>query len=486
MKVATVPYTQSPLTASFQHMEEGDFAQTAQAYNRLWVETGRFPRIAFPIPGPFQRFGPQMYICTSWPRIGKTLMQEGTVDEHDSRSLQVLVPRWTTSRLVQYMMNMPVIDASRTESLVQFFLTTRNGALSKFCIRRGVPYQYPHLAELNNEYLSFVMPAGEKHDTMRAVYAAPADAECIRALNYKELLTQGAARYLDDLRTRYLPEGQFSTDIALIGRATVTAAMAQLFGLPQELLTRLVALSRHMDNTVIPRASHRQLQEADQAVAHACALLETAAERSDLAPDGMLMREYQRLVTGGPYTREQWTYICLMLIRVSIANQTDAVNLVLRRFAGLPEEARTALRETGSLEEFTRQVMREDPPVGFVMRWLPKAYSFTTPVAGKKLLLPRGSFVLFVPRLLQSEQLVDNSGDYLLTFGYGRDMVCPGRQLGLLTISTCCREIIRRFDLTVTQRPRTAENAFFRRILSCPGEVAILDSAGSRSAPAQA
>ena len=468
MKTATVPYAQSPLTASFQHMEADDFAQTAQAYNRLWVETGRFPRIAFPIPGPFRRFGPQMFICTSWS-LAKTLMQEGTVDEHDPRSLQVLVPQGTTNRVLQFVM------------------TAREGALSRLLVRWGIPYQYPHLALLNNDFLSFVMAAGVKHDIIRAVYATPADSEHIRTLNYEGLLAEGAARYLDDLRARYLTEGSFSTDIAItIGRATVNAAMAQLFGLPPGLLSRLVDLSRFMDQTVIPRAPHRQLQEADQAVAQACALLEAAVERNELAPEGMLMREYRRLVSDGHYTRSQWVYIALMLIRVSIENQIDSVNRLLTRFAGLPEEEQAALRGSGSVEGFTHQTMRVDPPVGFVLRWLPRTFTFETPVPGKQLVLPQGSFVLFVPRLLQSDQLVDNCGDYLLTFGYGRDQVCPGRQLGLLTVSTCSREIFRRFDLTFTEQPQMADSAFFRRIDSAPGVVTVLDPVVRVSATLQA
>lgn len=468
MQVATVPLARSPLDASFQHLEEDAFARIARDYNQLWAQEGRFPQIAFPIPRPFRRFGPQMFICVSWPLIGKTLMQEGTVDEHDPRSLQTLVPRGTTHRVAQFVM------------------TAWKGSLSRLLIRGGIPYQYPHLSVLTTDFLSFVM-TGAKHDTIRAVYATPADSEHIRTLNYEGLLAEGAARYLDDLRARNLSEGRFSTDIAVeIGRATVTAAMAQLFGLSPGLLGRIVDLSRFMDQTVIPRASHRQLQEADQAVAQACALLETAVERGELSPDGMLAREYQRLVTTGHYSRPQWAYIALMLIRVSIENQIDSVNRWLTRFAGLLEAERAALRGSGSIEEFTRQTMRVDPPVGFVMRWLPRAFTFETPVPGKQLVPPQGSFVLFVPRLLQSDQLDENCGEYLLTFGSGRNMVCPGRQLGLLTISTCCREIIRRFDLIITQRPTMAENAFFRRILSCPGEVAILDPVGSRSTPAQA
>jgi cytochrome P450 len=469
MQGATVPLARSPLDASFQHMEDDELAREARAYNRLWVQEGRFPQIAFPIPGPFKRCGPQMCICTSWPRIGKTLMQEGAVDEHDPRSLQVLVP------------------AGTRHQLAQFLMIAWEGALSRLLIRGGVPCQYPHLARLNTDFLSFVIPTGEKHDAIRAVYAAPADSEHIRRLNYEGQLAAGAAQYLDDLRARHQATEHFSTDVALtIGRATVTAAMARLFGLPQELLGRLVDLSRHMDNTVIPRASHRQLQEADQAVAQACALVAAAIEQTDLVAEGVLAQEYRRLVTEGTYTPEQWAYIALMLIRVSIENQTDAVNLVLRRFAGLGKEARAALRGSGPVEEFTRQTMRVDPPVGFVMRWLPRTFTFETPVQGKKLVLPRGSFVLFVPRLLQSDQLDDNCGDYLLTFGYGRDMVCPGRQLGMLTVSICCREIFSRFDLTLHERPRTAENAFFRRILSGPGEVAILDRVAQGPATARA
>lgn len=198
------------------------------------------------------------------------------------------------------------------------------------------------------------------------------------------------------------------------------------------------------------------------------------------------MREYRRCVSDGPYTRGQWAYIALMLIRVSIENQIDALNFVLRRFACLQEEERAALRATGAAEDFTRQTMRADPPVGFILRWLPRTSTFDTPVPGKQLRLAKGSFVMFVPRLLQSEQLVDNCGDYLLTFGYGRAQVCPGRQLGLLTVSTCSREIFRRFDLTFTERARTSENAFFRRILSSPGVVTVLDPVVRVSATLQA
>ena len=323
MHGATVPLARSPLNASFQQMGDDEFAREARDYNRLWTQEGRFPQIAFPIPGPFRRFGPQMFICTSWSLIGKTLMQEGTVDEHDPRSLQVLVPQGTT------------------HMLAQFLMIAWNGALSRLLIRGGIPYQYPHLTRLTNDFLSFVMPAGEKHHTIRGLYAAPADAEHIRSRNYE-------------------------------------------------------------------------------------------------------------------------------------------------RFAGLPLEERAALRGSGSVEEFTRQVMRADPPVGFVMRWLPRTFTFATPVPGRKLVLPQGSFVLFVPRLLQSDQLDDHCGDYLLTFGYGRDMVCPGRQLVLLTITICLREIISRFDLTLHGQPRTAENAFFRRILSSPGEVAVLDRVAQGPATAQA
>jgi hypothetical protein len=118
--------------------------------------------------------------------------------------------------------------------------------------------------------------------------------------------------------------------------------------------------------------------------------------------------------------------------------------------------------------------MRIDPPIGFILRKLIKAYTFDTPVAGKKLHLPAGSFVLFVPRLLQSSLLDDNCGDYLLTFGHGRDKVCPGRLQGLLTVTVCCREIFKRFDLEYSGQQLTADNAFFRRIVTAPGKVTIL------------
>jgi hypothetical protein len=67
MQRATVPLARSPLSAEYQHLAPDEFVQTTQAYKRLWVQTGRFPQIAFPIPGPFKRCGPRMYLCTSWP-----------------------------------------------------------------------------------------------------------------------------------------------------------------------------------------------------------------------------------------------------------------------------------------------------------------------------------------------------------------------------------------------------------------------------------
>jgi hypothetical protein len=454
---ATVPFAQSPLSADFQHMDASEFAQICQAYNRLWLQEGTFPQIELPAPGPFKGSGPKMYICTSWSPIGKTLLQEGAADDSAILGPLVLVPKGTTNRFLQSVM------------------AAGNGALSKFLIQLGAPYQYPHFAELTHEYSAFSIPAGLKHDTLREIYAFSASAEKIRTCNYQEMLAEGAVSYLEDLRARHLAGGSFSTDIALtIGRGTVSAAMANLFGLPLESLNKLVDLSRFMDDTLNLRPSHQQLQEADTASAQACTLLEEAIKNEALSRKGILTQEYKRLVTDGSYARRQWAYIALMLIRVSIETQIDSVNLNCRRFASLLEEEKQALREQGSVELFTHETMRIDPPIGFITRKLSRAYTFDTPVVGKKLHLPAGSFVLLVPRLLQSHLLADNCGDYLLTFGYGRNKVCPGRMQGILTVTVCSQEIFKRFDLAYSGPPHTADNAFFRRIVTAPGKVTIL------------
>jgi len=454
MQIATVPLAQSPLSAGYQHLEASEFAQVCQAYEGLWRQEGKFPLIVFPVPGPLRFLIPPMHICTDWS-VGKTLLQEGTVDEHDPRSLQMLAPRGTANRGMQFVM------------------AAFGGALGKLLLRHGAAYQYPHLAELTNDYLSFVMPAGPKHARLRETYAYPADAARLKTLGYERLLGEGASAYLDGLRVRHA--ATFDTDIApTIGRGTVIAAMAHLFGLSPALLDTLLELSRAIDNVLAVRAAHQMLKEADDALGQACALLEQAALSGELAPDGVLSQEYARLVGPGGYTSRQWSFVGLMLLRVSMENQIDALNLVVRRFAGLSDAEQQALREAGG-DQFVRETLRCEPPVGFVLRWLPKAYAFDTPVPGKKLLLPKGSFVLFVPRLLQSPLLSGNCGTYLLTFGYGPDRVCPGMNLGVGTIAVCAREIMCRCSFTYPTQQTLSENPFFRRILSAPGKVTILD-----------
>ena len=88
-----IPFTQSPFSANFQHMDSNEFAKICQTYNRSWTQEGLFPYIELPAAGPFKEFVPKMYICTSWSAVGKTLLQEGTIDEGDIRDLSVLVPK---------------------------------------------------------------------------------------------------------------------------------------------------------------------------------------------------------------------------------------------------------------------------------------------------------------------------------------------------------------------------------------------------------
>jgi hypothetical protein len=457
-QAATVPFSHSPLRAEFQHQSPDAFAQLCQEYDRLWTQEGVWPRIEFPAPGPFKVFTPKMFICLSWSR-GMRLMEEGVVDEQDLRALQPLVPKGTTNRVLQ------------------FIMVARNGFLSKLLTGRGVPFQYPHLVELAN-YFSFTMPPGERHDAVRAVYAAPVTGEKIKTLDYEGTLAEGAGRYLDGLLAEQAAAGGFASDIALsIGRGTVVAAMAALFGLPFSLLDRIIDLSRGMDNLTILRPAHKQLQQAEETLAEACALLEEASRQGALAPGRILAREYERLVGGGAYTRAQWAYLATMLIRVSMENQIDSLNLLLKRFAALSEEEKAGLRNGGDLKQFLRSTLLADPPVGFIIRKLPRAYTLDTPAAGKRLRLPAGSFVVFVPRLLQSPILSDNCGQYLLSFGYGKNQVCPGRAQGLLTVEVCAREILvkRSLDIELAGEPHMlADNAFFRRIVSAPGRVTHL------------
>jgi cytochrome P450 len=451
---ATIPFADSPLQSRFQHMDSSEFDSICQSYDQLWNQEGIWPRIDFPVPQPFKRLAPKMYLCLSWSR-GVRLMEEGTVDENDLRALQPLVPIGTRNRLLQ------------------FIMVANSGFLSRFLTDHGVPFQYPHLVELA-QYFSFTMPPGQQHDAMRAIYAAPVTRDKIKQFDYEGTLAFGAGRYLDSLRLR----GSLTTDIALtVGRRTVVAAMAELLGVQGSLLDTIINLARGMDNLTILRPSHQQLQEAEDMLSQACALIEETSKNKEIRSDRILAREYERLVERGPYTLAQWAYIATMLIRVSMENQIDSLNLVLRRFATLSPQERTAVRSREGLKQFVHSTLRVDPPVGFIIRKLPRAYALQTPIPLKQLCLPAGSFVVFVPRLLQSPVMSDNCGDYLLSFGYGRNQVCPGRAQGLLTVEVCARQILleRGWDIELDGEPQLlVDNAFFRRITSAPGRVTTL------------
>lgn len=452
----TVAYKESPLAAKFQHLPEGDFGALASRYEQIYLTYGQYPQIV-DFPGvPLRRLEPKVYVCTNWSDAAgeNGLLQIGDVDQNDLRALQMVVPKGTIIKPLQLLM------------------TAKGGALSNKFRSWGVPPEYPHLESLFRD-IPFVTPRGEKHDEQYEDHAFSALPAEIRRGHYADLLAQGAGVFLDGMVKQVDEEGVLRGDLAVIGKDTVLSAMAELFGIPLNDLHALYAYAKKIDHSLKVLPPPRELKEADMAVASSTDMISRIIEADGLNHDRMLYKEMSRMFEKGKNRQEVYNFL-LMHMRVSEENPIDLFNLAVRDLSHMDEETRN--RQIARMPDFVSDLLIKEPPVGFILRYYKEDVTLNAP-GDRTFTIPKGSTVVFSPRLLASEELTYNSGNNITTFG-GGDRECPGQKVGRLIAVRSLQQLYKRFSvIEYPDEVETDKSPFFRRILHAYGALQLLEAA---------